>query len=128
MGGYFSHDIAVQDRPNGDPEGLEEEEKRPMCQGPSVARRELEIIDPDGFHMRHADEFVRLAQRFESEVWVLHKGNPYDGKSILDLMTMAAACGSRLKLEASGPDAETAVESLADLIRSQRVGECTISA
>jgi phosphocarrier protein HPr len=128
MGGYFSHDIAVQDRPNDDPGGLEQAEVRPMSQGPSVARREFEIIDPDGFHMRHADEFVRLAQQYQSEVWVLHKGNPYDGKSILDLMTMAAACGSRLKLEARGPDAETAAESLADLIRSQHVGECLISA
>ena len=89
-----------------------------MYRDTSVARREVEVIDPDGFHMRHADEFVRLAQRYRSEVWVLHKGDPYDGKSILDLMTMAAACGSRLKLEARGPDAETAIEALADLIRS----------
>jgi phosphotransferase system HPr-like phosphotransfer protein len=39
------------------------------------------------------------------------------GRSILDLTTLAAACGSRLELEADGPDAEAAVDALVDLVR-----------
>jgi phosphotransferase system HPr-like phosphotransfer protein len=31
-------------------------------------------------------------------------------------MTLAAECGSLLELEADGPDAETAVDALTDLI------------
>jgi phosphocarrier protein HPr len=84
-----------------------------------VARRAVEVIDPDGLHMRHATEFVRIAQRYTSDVGVIHEGKPYDGKSILDLMTMAAACGALLELEARGSDADAAVDALAAMLRSQ---------
>jgi phosphotransferase system HPr (HPr) family protein len=82
----------------------------------SIARRQVELIDACGFHLRFAAEFIRLSQQFQSRVWVLHEGRRYDGKSVLDLMTMAAGCGSRLQLEALGSDAEAAVEALAVLI------------
>ena len=42
-----------------------------------------------------------------------------DGKSILSLTTMAAECGTRLELEARGPDATAAVEALASLVSAR---------
>ena len=67
-------------------------------------------------HLRPADKFVRLAHRFQSEIRVHHKGLEINGKSILDLTTLAAECGTLLQLEARGPDAEAAVEALAELV------------
>ena len=47
---------------------------------------------------------------------VFSDGLEINGKSILDLTTLAAECGTRLDLEARGPDAEAAVEALAELV------------
>ena len=66
--------------------------------------------------MRPADKFVRLALQFQSEIRVIHNGNEFNGKSILDLTSLAAECGTRLDLEACGPDAEAAVATLAALV------------
>ena len=84
-----------------------------------VARRQVEITNALGLHLRPADKFVRLAHQFESEVRVYYNGNEFNGKSILDLTTLAAECGTRLDVEARGPDAEAAVAALADLVSAR---------
>src|SRR3954465_7342919 len=90
-----------------------------MSHDPSVARKEVEILNSLGLHMRPADKFVKLALRYQSEIRVFHNGNEFNGKSILDLTSVAAECGTRLDLEARGPDAESAVEALAALIAAR---------
>ena len=90
-----------------------------MSQETPVARRQVEITNVYGLHLRPADKFVRLAAQFQSDIRVIHQGNRYNGKSILDLTTIAAECGTLLELEASGPDAEEAVIALADLVLAQ---------
>lgn len=87
-----------------------------MSQDPQVARRQVEITNPLGLHLRPADKFVRLASQFQSEIRVDHQGHQINGKSILDLTTLAAECGTLLELEARGPDAEAAVAALAELV------------
>jgi phosphocarrier protein HPr len=82
---------------------------------PSAQRRVL-IRDAYGLHLRLADQIVHLAKRFRAEVRVAHRGRAADGKSILDMLGLAAAGGTRLDLEARGPDAEGAVAALTDLI------------
>jgi phosphotransferase system HPr (HPr) family protein len=47
---------------------------------------------------------------------VEYQGIKANGKSILDMTTLAAECGSYLDLEARGPDAEEAIKALADLV------------
>src|SRR4051812_42038635 len=90
-----------------------------MSHDPSVARREVEILNSLGLHMRPADKFVKLALRYQSEIRVFHNGNEFNGKSILDLTSVAAECGTRLDLEARGADAEVAVEALAALVAAR---------
>jgi phosphocarrier protein len=87
-----------------------------MSHDPHVARRQIEIANPLGLHMRPADKFVKLALQYQSEVRVIHNGNEFNGKSILDLTSLAAECGTRLELEARGPDAAAAVEALEALV------------
>jgi len=87
-----------------------------MSHDSQVARRQVEITNALGLHLRPADKFVRLASRFESEVRVFSDGHEINGKSILDLTTLAAERGTRLDLEARGPDAEAAVEALSELV------------
>jgi phosphotransferase system HPr (HPr) family protein len=59
--------------------------------------------------------FVRLAVQFESHIEILKNGERFDGKSILSLLTLAAAQGTELTLRAHGPDADQALAALADL-------------
>jgi phosphocarrier protein len=90
-----------------------------MTHDDPAARRQVEIINALGLHLRPADKFVGLAHQFQAEVKVIYKGREYNGKSILDLTSLAAECGSRLELEAHGPDAEDAVEALAALVAAR---------
>jgi phosphotransferase system HPr (HPr) family protein len=89
-----------------------------VCEGRPVLRvsRQVEITNTLGLHLRAADQFVRLARQFRAEVWVACDGRTANGRSILDLTTLAAACGSQLELEADGPDAEAALDALTGLI------------
>ena len=84
-----------------------------------VARRQVEITNELGLHLRPADKFVRLAHRFQAEIRVHYRGHEFNGKSILDLTSLAAECGTHLELEARGPDAEAAVAALADLVSAR---------
>ena len=88
----------------------------PMSHDPPVARRQIEITNFLGLHLRPADKFVRLALQYQAEVRVIHNGNEYNGKSILDLTSLAAERGTRLEVVARGPDAEAAVGALAELV------------
>lgn len=72
-----------------------------------------------GLHARAASQFVLLANKFESEIFVEKNGKEVNGKSIMGLMMLAAAKGSRLKIRAEGNDAIEAVESLGALIKSK---------
>ena len=93
-----------------------------MSHDPTVARRQVEVTNSLGLHMRPANKFVELALKYQSEIRVLYNGNEFNGKSILDLTSLAAECGTRLDLEARGPDADEAIEALAVLV-SERFHE-----
>lgn len=84
-----------------------------------VARRSVKITNFLGLHLRPANKFVTTADRFECEIRVHFRGKDFDGKSILDLTSLAAEQGSRLDLEAWGPDAEAALAALAELVANQ---------
>jgi len=82
----------------------------------ALNRRQITIVNALGLHLRAADKFARLAQQFRAEVRVHLDGKSSNGKSILDLATLAAECGTRLDLEVSGLDAEEAISALSALI------------
>jgi phosphocarrier protein len=82
----------------------------------AVARRRVQIVNAYGLHLRPATKFVKLAQSFQSEIRVECQGTQVNGKSVLDMTSLAAECGTVLDLEARGPDAEEALADLADLV------------
>ncbi len=83
---------------------------------PATARRSVRIVNAHGLHMRPATKFVNLANSFRSQIWVDYRGTRANGKSILDMVGLAAEVGTTLDLEARGPDAEAALAALADLV------------
>ena len=83
-----------------------------------VARLERKIRNRAGMHARAAVKFVQLAAHFQSEIRVIKDGPPVNGKSIMGLLTLVAALGVHIVIEAEGPDAEDAVAALADLVEN----------
>ncbi|HXV23617.1 MAG TPA: HPr family phosphocarrier protein [Alphaproteobacteria bacterium] len=83
------------------------------------ARREVVICNQRGLHARAAARFVKLAEQFESEVWVERDGQSVSGRSIMGLMMLAAGPGSPVLLRACGRDAVAAVAALARLVESK---------
>ena len=78
--------------------------------------RKVVINNPQGLHARPADLFTRLASRYESRIMVVRDNQRVDGKSILDLLTLAAEMGTELTIEAAGRDADEAIHALAELV------------
>ena len=79
-------------------------------------RRDVEVRNRLGLHARAAARFVHTANRFRSRVSVTRGARTTDGKSILGILLLAAAQGSRLELHAEGDDARAAVAALAELV------------
>jgi phosphocarrier protein HPr len=69
-----------------------------------------------GLHARPSACFVQTANRFRSEIKVEKDGQMADGKSIMDLMMLAAAAGTYIKVNAEGEDAWEALEALSRMI------------
>ena len=89
----------------------------------SVASRDVVIANPQGLHARPADLFSRLASRFDSAVEVVKDKQRVDGKSILDVLMLAAVQGTTLTIVATGADASEAVEALARMVEEYRTLE-----
>jgi phosphotransferase system HPr (HPr) family protein len=80
------------------------------------ASRQVVVPNPQGFHARAADLFVRLAMRYQSRIEIIKEGERVDGKGILHILTLGAQQGTSLTIEAAGDDAEAAVDALSKLI------------
>lgn len=78
---------------------------------------EITVLNEDGLHARPAAEFVRKANSFRSEIWLVTKDGRFSALSLIDVMRANLAQGATARLEASGPDAETAINRLSELVR-----------
>jgi phosphocarrier protein len=81
--------------------------------------RELVVANKLGIHARPASMFVRVANRFASDVFVEKDGETVNGKSIMNLMMLAAGPGSRIRVHAEGADAAQAVTEIENLVKSK---------
>jgi phosphocarrier protein len=81
-----------------------------------MAKKEFTIQNKLGIHARPAAQFVKTANRFQSEIRVEKDGEEVDGKSIMGLMMLAAGHGSVIAVSAEGEDADAALDAIADLI------------
>ncbi|MEM8688584.1 MAG: HPr family phosphocarrier protein [Pseudomonadota bacterium] len=79
-------------------------------------RRTLNICNAKGLHARASAKFVKCAETFDAEVSVSRDGLTVPGTSIMGLMMLAAARGCDVEVEATGPEAEEALQALSDLV------------
>jgi phosphotransferase system HPr (HPr) family protein len=74
------------------------------------------IRNPQGFHLRPMAAFAALAGRFQSDVTLSREGRAVNGKSMMDLMLLAATEGTELTVEVAGPDGADALRQLSALL------------
>ncbi len=92
----------------------------PIPDGAEV--RELPIINRRGLHARASAKFVQTVERFDAEVTVTRCGETVGGRSIMGLLTLAAAQGTTITVTARGNDATACLQAIDDLL-ANRFGE-----
>lgn len=80
--------------------------------------RRLTIVNKLGLHARAASKLVSCASGFAAEVWLRRGEREINGKSIMGVLTLAAACGTELEVRADGPDESAAVDALQQLVEN----------
>jgi phosphocarrier protein HPr len=84
-----------------------------------MTERTVEIVNRNGLHARPAAEIVKLSSKFNCDITIVRDDLEVNGKSIMGVMMLAAEYGSNILVRADGPDAEQAVNAIADLVAAK---------
>lgn len=76
------------------------------------------IVNSLGLHARPASQLVQIANRHRCEVQIVKDGTSVNAKSIMGVLTLAAARGSTLNVVCDGADAESAMAAIGKLIEA----------
>lgn len=81
----------------------------------------VKITNRLGLHARPAMTFVDTAGEYKATVTVRRtdEGDPVDGKSIMQMMMLAATQGTELEITAEGDDADDAIAALEKLVKKK---------
>ena len=87
-----------------------------------TASRDIIVSNKLGLHARPAMQFVDLANSFKSDIKVIKFGEEpgeADGKSVMQMIILAATEGTKMRIDAEGEDAQEAVDKLAHLFEDK---------
>jgi len=112
----------IQMQASSEPEPCDEVEVIPTDAANGSLHRVLPIINNKGLHARASAKFVQLVEGFNAEVKVTRCGETVGGQSIMGLMMLAAARGTTIMVETSGPQAHACLDAIAALL-ADKFGE-----
>lgn len=107
---------------SGEERPCDETQEGPAFEDIGENVRRLRILNRKGLHARASAKFVQTVERFDAEVAVTRCGETVGGRSIMGLLTLAAAKGTTIDVEASGAQAAEVIDALTALV-SDRFGE-----
>jgi phosphocarrier protein HPr len=81
-----------------------------------MQQREVEIVNKQGLNAPAAAKLTQLAAKYQCDVALVRSGRKVNAKSLMGVMMLAAGKGSRLELEADGPDETEALDAIVALI------------
>jgi phosphocarrier protein len=84
--------------------------------------RNLKIVNEKGLHARASAKLVEVVEGFDARAEVSKNGLSASGDSIMGLLMLAAAKGSTIEVQTSGPDATALADALEALV-ADRFGE-----
>jgi len=79
----------------------------------------MTIVNKLGLHLRAAAELVKVANKFKSQITIHHGVQNVNAKSLMGLMTLAAARGTEMEFAAEGEDAQAALAALKALLANK---------
>ena len=82
--------------------------------------KEIVVQRETGLHIRPANELVQAIEKLDCTVFLEHGKERANAKSIMGLLTLTALRGAKLKLVATGPDAEEAVRCVEAVLTDGR--------
>ncbi|HKY48849.1 MAG TPA: HPr family phosphocarrier protein [Acidimicrobiia bacterium] len=80
------------------------------------------ILNPAGLHARPAALIVEKAKTFPAEVKIVKNGKPANAKSVMSLLALGARTGDSVSVIAAGPDAQTVVSEIVEIMVSTEAG------
>ena len=83
-----------------------------------MVTKEVVINNQVGLHARPATFFIQKANEFKSSIWIEKDDRRVNAKSLLGVLSLGIVKGTAVNLIADGPDEETAIATLAELIAS----------
>lgn len=84
-----------------------------------MVEKNFSVIDEAGIHARPASVLVSTANKFESDVFLIHKGKEVNLKSILGVMSLGIGANEDFTIRASGADAQDAIDELATTLQNE---------
>src|ERR687889_2246448 len=81
--------------------------------------RQIPIVNKKGLHARASAKFVQMVERFDADVTVTRCGETVGGRSIMGLLTLAAAQGTSITVTAKGEDAALCLQAIDDLLANR---------
>ncbi|HVB81764.1 MAG TPA: HPr family phosphocarrier protein [Candidatus Binataceae bacterium] len=88
----------------------------------SVLEGTVEVTNRLGLHLRAATKLAETVRGFQCKVTIAGSDGQADARSVINLMMLGAAMGTRLKVRAEGPDARAALDAVQRLFQD-RFGE-----
>lgn len=79
----------------------------------------LVVLNEKGLHTRPSTELVKCAAGFKSTINLTYQDLTVNAKSLLGILMLAASKGAKIHVDAEGPDAKEAVESLIALSQNK---------
>lgn len=85
----------------------------------AILERHFMIHNPNGIHCRVAKRLARAAMDASSEVRLFGNGLEADGRSILEILSLASTRGARITVRVEGDDADQAMAALGRVLESR---------
>jgi phosphocarrier protein HPr len=83
---------------------------------------EVVLMNEQGLHARPASILAKKASKFASHITLIKDGNEFNAKSIINILSMGASKGDKIRIIANGEDEEKAVEELKIVIEEEIAG------
>lgn len=80
--------------------------------------KEVVVQNQVGLHARPATFFIQKANEYKSSIWVESSDRKVNAKSLLGVLSLGITKGLSITIIAEGPDEESAVTNLINLISS----------
>lgn len=84
-----------------------------------MVEEKVEIINKLGLHARAAAKLSHLANKFNSNIFLIYNKDTVNAKSLLGILTLAASVGNTITIQAKGNDEEKAVKAIVKLFKSK---------